>query len=191
LSKKKKDTAAEPVEGAVDQPSVAPEADMAPEVDPLEAAKAEAAKNWDLYLRERAELENFRKRTQRDKEEFRVFTRKELLLEVLPVLDNLERALDHAANGERQGLLEGVTMTVTQFRKVVEQFGARPIAAVGAPFDPNLHQAMGQVETAEQPPGTVISEYQKGYLLQDRLLRPALVMVAKAPADSAPSAPQP
>lgn len=161
-------------------------ATVTPEVDPLEAARTEAARNWDLYLRERAELENFRKRTQRDKEEFRLFTRKELLLEVLPVLDNLERALSHAGqNGETQGLLEGVTMTVTQFRKVIEDFGARPIAAVGAPFDANLHQAMAQVETSEQLPGTVVSEFQRGYLLQDRLLRPALVVVAKAPAEPA------
>lgn len=161
-------------------------ATVTPEIDPLEAARAEAAKNWDLYLRERAELENFRKRTQRDKEEFRIFTRKELLLEVLPVLDNLERALSHAGqNGETQGLLEGVTMTVVQFRKVIEDFGARPIAAVGVPFDANLHQAMAQVETNEQSPGTVVSEYQRGYLLQDRLLRPALVVVAKAPAERA------
>lgn len=154
-----------------------------PALDPLAEARAEATKNWDLYLRERAELENFRKRTQRDKEEFRIFTRKELLLEVLPVLDNLERALSHAGqDGEVQGLLEGVNMTVVQFRKVIEDFGARPINAVGVPFDSNLHQAMAQVETAEQPPGTVISEFQKGYLLHDRLLRPALVVVAKAPA---------
>ena len=160
-----------------------------PVVDPLEEARAEAAKNWDLYLRERAELENFRKRTQRDKEETRIFNRKELLLGVLPVLDNLERALAHAGqNGEAQGLLEGVTMTVVQFRKVIEDYGARPIEAVGAPFDANLHQAMAQVETAEQPPGTVVSEYQKGYLLHDRLLRPALVVVAKAPAEPAATA---
>ena len=104
-------------------------------------------------------------------------------LEVLPVLDNLERAISHAGQNEGgQGLLEGVTMTAAQFRKVIEELGARPISAVGAVFDPNLHQAMGQVETSEQPPGTVVSEFQRGYLLQDRLLRPALVMVAKAPA---------
>jgi molecular chaperone GrpE len=182
--KKEADAAAAAAPPAAD--AAAPAAP--PEVDPLEAARAEAARNWDLYLRERAELENFRKRTQRDKEEFRFFSRKELLLEVLPVLDNLERALSHAGQGgEGQGLLEGVTMTVTQFRKVIEDLGARPIAAVGAAFDANLHQAMAQVETAEQPPGTIVSEYQKGYLLQDRLLRPALVVVAKAPAAPAVS----
>ena len=174
--KKEQETAAEAV-GTPAETAV-------PEADPLEVARIEAARNWDLYLRERAELENFRKRTQRDKEEFRIFTRKELLLEVLPVLDNLERALSHAGqNGDSQGLLEGVTMTVTQFRKVIEDFGARPMVTVGAPFDPNLHQAMAQVETAEQPPGTVVSEFQRGYLLHDRLLRPALVVVAKAPSD--------
>ena len=164
----------------------AAEGAASPPADPLAEAQAEAAKNWDLYLRERAELENFRKRTQRDKEETRLFNRKELLLGMLPVLDNLERALAHAGqNGETQGLLEGVTMTVLQFRKVIEDYGARPIIAVGAPFDANLHQAMAQVETAEQPPGTVVSEFQRGYLLHDRLLRPALVVVAKVPAEPA------
>jgi molecular chaperone GrpE len=173
-------------EGPVEAAEAVPEQEAQIPADPLADAQAEAAKNWDLFLRERAELENFRKRTQRDKEEFRIFTRKELLLEVLPVLDNLERALDHAGqSGEGQGLLEGVTMTVVQFRKVIEDFGARPMTTIGAPFDPNLHQAMGQLETAGQPPGTVVSEYQKGYLLHERLLRPALVVVAKAPAGAA------
>lgn len=152
-------------------------------VDPLAEAQAEAARNWDLYLRERAEMENFRKRAQRDKEESRFFDRKELLLEVLPVLDNLERALEHASQGsEGQALRDGVTMIAAQFRKAVENLGARPLEALGTPFDANLHQAMAQVETAEQPPGTVVSEFQRGYLLQERLLRPAMVVVAKAPA---------
>jgi len=189
LSKHRKKEPAAPAVAAEGQ-GAAPEQPTPAAADPLEearqtlaAAQAEAAKNWDLYLRERAELENFRKRTQRDKEEFRIFTRKELLFEVLPVLDNLERALEHAGQaGEGEGLVAGVTMTVAQFRKVIEDFGARPMVTVGVPFDPALHQAMAHQETAEQPPGTVISEYQKGYLLHDRLLRPALVVVAKAPA---------
>jgi molecular chaperone GrpE len=179
--KKESETSSEATE-----PAAATDQETPAVADPLAEAQAAAAKNWDLYLRERAELENFRKRTQRDKEEFRIFTRKELLLEVLPVLDNLERALDHAGqNGESEGLVAGVNMTVAQFRKVVEDFGARPISAVGAVFDANLHQAMAQLETADQPPGTVVSEYQKGYMLHDRLLRPALVVVAKAPAEPA------
>ena len=149
----------------------------------LESTRAEAAKNWDLYLRERAELENFRKRTQRDKEEAIRFANDRLLKEMIPVLDNLERALDHAGEDRstQQGLLEGVDMTITMFRKVLEDFGVQPVSAAGEPFDPNLHQAMSQVETSEHPPNTVVTEFQKGYKLNERLLRPALVVVAKAP----------
>ena len=76
-------------------------------------------------------------------------------------------------------------MTINQFRKVLEDFGVKPVNALGEPIDPNLHQAMGQVESTDQSPNTVVSEFQKGYLLNDRLLRPSLVMVAKAPAENA------
>ena len=151
----------------------------------LEAARAETSNNWDLYLRERADLENARKRHLRDKEDALRFANDRLLKEMIPVLDNLERAVEHAGQGDdgNQGLLEGVNMTINQFRKALEAFGVKPIIAIGADFDPNLHQAMGQIESAEQAPNTVVSEFQKGYLLHDRLLRPSLVMVAKAPAD--------
>lgn len=163
----------------------APEA----EVDPLtalqnkvEAMREEAGKNWDLYLRERADLENARKRHQREKEDAIRFANDRLLKEMVPVLDNLERAIEHAAQEEtdNQGLLEGVNMTINQFRKALEDFGVKAIKAIGTDFDPNLHQAMGQLES-DQPPNTVVTEFQKGYLLHDRLLRPSLVMVAKAP----------
>jgi molecular chaperone GrpE len=149
----------------------------------LAEARAEAAKNWDLYLRERADLENFRKRSAREKEEAIRFANDRLLREMIPILDNLERALEHAAGGAGgESLLEGVEMTINMFRKALEGFGVKPVAAIGTLFDPNLHQAMGQVETADHPPNTVSAEFQKGYLLHDRLLRPSLVMVAKAPA---------
>jgi len=160
------------------------------ETDPLQKlrqeivlAKEEAGKNWDLYLRERADLENARKRHQRDREEAIRFANDRLLREMIPVLDNLERAVGHAEQGDddSQGLLEGVNMTINQFRKVLEDFGVKPINALGEDFDPNLHQAMGHVETTDQAPNTVTSEFQKGYLLNDRLLRPSLVMVARAP----------
>ncbi len=149
----------------------------------IEAANAEAGKNWDLYLRERADLENARKRHQRDKEDALRFANDRLLKEMIPVLDNLERAVDHADqdNDDNQGLLEGVNMTINQFRKALEDFGVKPINAIGTNFDPNLHQAMGHLESAEQAPNTVVSEFQKGYLLHERLLRPSMVMVAKAP----------
>ena len=163
------------------------------ELDPLtvlenevETQRAEAKKNWDLYLRERADLENVRKRNQRDKEDAIRYANDRLLKEMIPVLDNLERAIEHAGQeeGDNQGLLEGVNMTINQFRKVLEDFGVKAIEAIGTDFDPNLHQAMGQVESEDQAPNTVVTEFQKGYMLHDRLLRPSLVMVAKTPENS-------
>jgi molecular chaperone GrpE len=193
LAKKKKQPAAEEPEIIAEQEqgnhdeAIVGEAEE--EADPMQklmqeivVAKEEAGKNWDLYLRERADLENARKRHQRDREEAIRFANDRLLREMIPVLDNLERAVGHAEqDDDNQGLLEGVNMTINQFRKVLEDFGVKPINALGEDFDPNLHQAMGQVETTDQAPNTVISEFQKGYLLNDRLLRPSLVMVARAP----------
>lgn len=173
-----------PVEVEIETEASAGEEEAEPGPEQLIAeAQAEATKNWDLYLRERADLENFRKRSQREKEDAIRFANDRLLKEMIPVLDNLERAVEHA--GEEtgtEGLLEGVNMTMEMFRKTLEASGVKPIDAIGTPFDPNLHQAMGQVETEEHPPNSVAAEFQKGYLLNDRLLRPSLVMVAKAPA---------
>jgi len=194
LAKKKNQPAAEEPEIITEQEQGTPDeaifAEAEEETDPLQklrqeivVAKEEAGKNWDLYLRERADLENTRKRHQRDREEAIRFANDRLLREMIPVLDNLERAVGHAEQGDddNQNLLEGVNMTINQFRKVLEDFGVKPINALGEDFDPNLHQAMGHVETTDQAPNTVTSEFQKGYLLNDRLLRPSLVMVARAP----------
>lgn len=194
MAKKKNQPAAEEPEIITEQEQANPDeaivAEAEEETDPLQklrqeivVAKEEAGKNWDLYLRERADLENARKRHQRDREEAIRFANDRLLREMIPVLDNLERAVGHAEQGDddSQGLLEGVNMTINQFRKVLEDFGVKPINALGEDFDPNLHQAMGHVETTDQAPNTVTSEFQKGYLLNDRLLRPSLVMVARAP----------
>jgi molecular chaperone GrpE len=193
LAKKKNQPAAEEPEIMTEQEQANPDeaivAEAEEETDPLQklrqeivVAKEEAGKNWDLYLRERADLENARKRHQRDREEAIRFANDRLLREMIPVLDNLERAVGHAEqDDDNQGLLEGVNMTINQFRKVLEDFGVKPINALGEDFDPNLHQAMGHVETTDQAPNTVTSEFQKGYLLNDRLLRPSLVMVARAP----------
>jgi len=170
------DQAGEAGEEPVDQPA-----------EELAAAKAEASKNWDLYLRSQAEMENFRKRMQREKQETAKFANENILREILPVVDNLERALQHAKEqGDEtvQGLLEGIEMTLGQFDKALEKFGVQPVAAVGLPFNPAEHEAMGQVESTEHLPNTVAQQFQKGYRLHDRLLRPALVMIAKAPAAS-------
>jgi molecular chaperone GrpE len=146
-------------------------------------ARAEAGKNWDLYLRAQADLENYRKRAQREKEDLARFANEGILREILPVMDNLERAVEHAG-AEKEGnggLVQGVEMTLTQFRKVLEKFGVVAIPALGEPFDPARHEAVGQVETDKFPPNAVAQELQRGYLLNDRLLRPSMVMVARAP----------
>ena len=150
----------------------------------LEASREECRKNWDQFLRTKADLENYRKRAQREKEDLARFANENILREILPVIDNLERAMTHASQegGGAEGLIQGVEMTLSQFQKVLEKFGVTPVSAVGEVFDPSRHEAMGQVESSEVPPNTVAQELQRGYLLNERLLRPALVLVAKAPA---------
>jgi molecular chaperone GrpE len=145
--------------------------------------RQEAEQNRDLYLRARADLENYRKRAQRDKEDLARFANENILREILPVLDNLERAVEHAGRDDNAqgGLFEGVRMTVDMFGRLIERFGVVPITTVGESFDPSRHEAVGQIESAEHAPNTVVQELQKGYLLNDRLLRPAMVMVAKTP----------
>ena len=191
MSKKKapEETGSEELGASVpeEQPEAAADASSAPgeeQSDPVELAQREAAHNHDLYLRARADLENFRRRTQKEKEDLAKFANENLLRELLPVLDNLSRALDHAQNDEADSgsLVEGVSMTLGQFTKTLEQFGVTPVEAVGQPFNPDCHEAMGQLESDEHPPNTVVQEMQKGYYLNQRLLRPALVMIAKAPA---------
>ncbi len=147
-------------------------------------AQEEAKNHKEQYMRTLADMENLRKRTQREKEELAKFANENILREILPVMDNLERAVEHADQGDN-GLVEGVQMTLTQFSQVLSRFGVTPIESMGQPFDPALHQAMGQLESADQPVNTVVQQLQKGYQLNDRLLRPAFVMVAKAPAPPA------
>lgn len=148
----------------------------------VETSRDDARKNHELYLRAMADMENLRKRSQREKEDLAKFGNETLLREVLPVIDNLERAVEHAVqDGATDGLLEGVRMTLDQFGKVLEKFHVVPVEAIGQVFDPAHHQAMGQVETEDYPVNTVALEMQKGYLLNDRLLRPSMVMIAKTP----------
>ncbi len=149
----------------------------------LQLAQDEAKLLQDQYLRTLADMDNLRKRTQRDKEELAKFANENLLRDILPVVDNLERALEHAKQEHSsEGLLEGVQMTLTQFCQVLKKFGVVPVEAIGQCFDPSLHQAIGQLETTEYPSNSVAQEMQKGYVLNERLLRPSMVMIAKAPA---------
>lgn len=144
----------------------------------LAEKEAQAQANWDRFLRERADLENFRKRTMREKEELVKYGHESLAREILPALDNLERALDHA--DENDPVVTGVKMTLDLLRSALRKFGVEEIpCSPGTPFDPALHQAMQQVEGSGLDSNQVVEVYQKGYLLADRLLRPAMVSVAK------------
>nr|WP_198912547.1 nucleotide exchange factor GrpE [Desulfuromonas acetoxidans] len=150
----------------------------------LEQSRNEVEQQKEQYLRTRAEMENFRRRMQREKEELSKFANESILREILPVIDNLERAVCHARENEADAssLLDGVEMTLSQFQKVLEKFNVIPVDAQGKPFDPSCHEAMGQQENADCEPNTVVQVLQSGYMLNDRLLRPALVMVSKAAA---------
>jgi molecular chaperone GrpE len=165
---------AKPAEG-----EASAEPQSVPEIDRL---KAEAAENWDKYLRAAAELDNYRKRVAREKEELARYTSERVVAALLPVLDNLERALvaaeQHTADNE--ALLDGLKQIQSQFRRTLEEFGLKEVIVhEGHPFDPNLHEAVGHIESAEHAEGHVIEQLQRGYKLADRLLRPARVVVSK------------
>jgi len=148
----------------------------------LNDALAESQQNYDRLLRVSAEFENYKKRSARDADEFRKYANEALLKDLLHVVDNLERAIGSAAdsNGSNTCVVEGVQMTLDAILRIFSKFGVTPIDAIGKPFDPAFHQAIMQQETDAHPENTVVSEMQKGYLLRDRLLRPAMVAVAKA-----------
>jgi molecular chaperone GrpE len=147
----------------------------------LARKEAEAAANWDKFVRERADLENYRKRVQREKEDLLKYGNESLLLEILPIIDNMERALSHSSEESLSAVIEGVELTLSMLLSALKKFGVSPIEAVGKMFDPAYHQAMVQVESKEHAPNTIIEEFQKGYMLNDRLLRASLVSVAAAP----------
>lgn len=134
----------------------------------------------DLVLRERADVDNQRKRLQRDLEYARRFANEKLLADLLPVLDNLERGLA-VESADAGALRSGVELTLRELVRVVEANGLSAVDPGGQVFDPDRHHAVKTVEGSGQPPGTVTSVFQKGYVLNERLLRPAMVSVAKAP----------
>jgi molecular chaperone GrpE len=146
----------------------------------LEAAERRAQENHERFLRAAAELDNFRKRKEREVSDLRKYANQMLLRELLGVVDNLERALAASLeNSEPEGLREGVEMTLKELLKIFDQFKVTPIEAHEQPFDPNHHEAVMQEPSDAFPPNTVVKELQKGYMLRDRLLRPAMVVVSK------------
>lgn len=134
----------------------------------------------DRALRLSAEFENYKKRKQREIDDFKKFANETVFKQFLSVVDNLERAIDSAEDNEDQkSLLEGVKMTHKELLKVFETFNVKPVEAQNQAFDPNFHQAVTQEETDEVPENTVTKVLQTGYLLHDRLIRPAMVVVSK------------
>lgn len=149
----------------------------------LEDARAKADAHWDQVLRARAELENFRKRAERDIESAHKYGLERIIGELLPVQDSLESGLNAIReNGAADKWAEGMTLTHKLLSSVLEKFNVKTLDPVGQKFDPKLHQAMTALESKDAEPDTVLTVCQKGYLLHERLIRPALVIVAKAPA---------
>jgi len=164
-----------------------PSEEIAPQTpeETVKKAEAEAKDAYDRFLRASAELENYKKRTQKEMADFRKYANASLVKDLLGVVDNLERAIESSNENNEEGQLsEGVDLTLKELLKIFKKFHACPIEALGKPFDPCYHQAMMQEETNEQPENVVLKELQKGYMIHDRLLRPAMVVVSKLPADS-------
>jgi molecular chaperone GrpE len=138
----------------------------------------------DKYIRLAAEFENYKRRAQRDQSDAIRYANESLLKSLLSTLDNLERAIQCGKDAGASGsLLEGVELTHKQFLETVEKLGVRQVSSTGSLFDPNMHQAVAQVESETAEPNMVVEEFQKGYFLHDRILRPAMVTVAKEKSD--------
>lgn len=185
------DSSARPSAAQGDQPNAQPNTSATPTAEAngrvadleaqLVAAKAEAAQNWDKYLRERAEMDNFRKRQERITSDRVRREKREMLGKVLEVVDNLERALAFQDTMDRDALQQGMRMLQWQLNELLKVEGLTQVPSVGEPFDPYVHEAIESVASAEHPEGVVVEEVRKGYKLGDETLRPARVKVSAGP----------
>lgn len=130
------------------------------------------------YLRLQADFDNFRRRTRQEKEELSAIVTQNMVLQFLPVLDNFERAISGGANQDAAALFSGVEMIYRQFAQAMEKCGLAPIESVGQMFDPQKHEAVMRVDDADKPEGTIIEEFQKGYCVGSKVIRPSMVKVA-------------
>ena len=149
------------------------------EENPLAAAEALAAENWDKYVRAAAELDNVRKRAARDVDNARKFALERFAGDLLAVRDSMEMGLESSQTADAGQLRAGTEATLKLLGQTMERFGITEIDPLGAPFDPALHEAMTMQPSADAEPGTVLTVFQKGYLINGRLLRPARVIVAQ------------
>lgn len=137
----------------------------------------------DKYLRLYAEFENYKKKVQKDKEELVKYANEKFIFELLPVLDSLEMAVEHARNEKNGGIVQGVDNTLKEFLRTLNKFGLTPIEAMGKPFDPSVHHAMSVVERWDVEENRVVEVFRKGYMLRDKVIRAPLVGVSKKPSD--------
>jgi molecular chaperone GrpE len=174
---------------AAELPATIAPGTVAPEqLEELKARAAKADENWERLLRTTADFDNFKKRAARERQEAIKFANEGLLQKLIPVLDNFEMALAATQSSSTDGLKalsEGVAMIHAQLRQALTDAGLEEVIAAGLMFDPNLHEAVSQQESKEIAEGQVLQQLRKGYKLRDRLLRPATVIVAKRPSDSA------
>jgi molecular chaperone GrpE len=175
MNDEQKDISVPPPEGE-DLPAVTLEGELQAVTAERDRLAAEKAELYDQLLRKQAEFENFRRRNERERSEFLQFAGMELARELLPVLDDFERALKVECPDQNYG--KGVELIYQRLLDILKKMGVEPIGATGRPFDPNLHQAVDRVETEEVPDQTVLEEYQRGYNFKGKLLRPAMVKVA-------------
>jgi len=152
--------------------------EQAPADPVLQAARDEAQANFGRYQRLAADFENYKRRTRQELGDRTQYANEELLRKLLPILDNLRRALDHAPEGIDRNWSDGLRMVVRQFEDTLQAQGVSPIPAVGEKFDPSKHEAIAREETDEHEEGTIVEEMQPGYRLHERVLRPTLVKVA-------------
>ena len=172
-----------------------PEDEPAPEEtleEKLAGAENALKEEKDRLLRHYAEFENFRKRSAREMQDFRRFANENLIRDLLPIVDNLERAIASSSRDtdDQRCILEGVEITLKEILKVLERHNVTPVESLGQPFDPRFHEAVGAEESAAHPDNSVLREFQKGYLLHDRLIRPAMVIVSKGAPKAAEQDPE-
>ncbi len=177
-----KHSPSQPMKVAEDKEPDKPREEQEAPTSPLEHAEKEAEENRDRWLRAVADLENYKKRSLQEKNRLLKYRNEDLLRDLLPVVDNIDRALNHCeATGRSDALSEGLCMVLGMFRDALGKQGVTEIEALGKPFDPRFHEAVAQTPAPGKEPNTVIDELEKGYMYQDRLLRPAKVVVS-APA---------
>jgi molecular chaperone GrpE len=167
-----------------EEENVTEEADLKASADEGVRFTEELEEMSEKYLRLYAEFDNYKKRVNKDKEELLKYGQESILYELLTVIDNLDLALKHASDEVSTGLIQGVEITYKELMKTLEKFGLTRVEAEGKTFDPSVHHAMSQVENGELEENIVVEEYRKGYMLKDKVLRPALVAVSKKPLEN-------